>query len=117
MKLKKSAGVDKVEQNMTPMIDVVFQLLAFFVMSFKVAVQEGDFNIKMPAMGAPSQTDQEPPQELKVRMDANPDGTLASMSMGDRTLGSFNALHTEILSIVGNETGPGSRAEKIEVEL
>ena len=51
MKIRKSAvssGADKVDINMTPMIDVVFQLLSFFVMSFKIVAQEGDFNIKMP---------------------------------------------------------------------
>src|SRR5487761_1493147 len=38
MKIRKSAasGNDKVEMQMTPMIDIVFQLLAFFVMSFKI---------------------------------------------------------------------------------
>ena len=34
--------------SMTPMIDIVFQLLVFFVMTYKVTVMEGDFNIKMP---------------------------------------------------------------------
>jgi biopolymer transport protein ExbD len=48
MKMRKNTEA-KVEQNMTAMIDVVFQLLTFFVMSFKVAAMEGDFNIKMPA--------------------------------------------------------------------
>jgi biopolymer transport protein ExbD len=34
--------------NMTAMIDIVFQLLAFFIMTFKVVAKEGDFNIRMP---------------------------------------------------------------------
>ena len=42
------SGPAKVEQNMTPMIDIVFQLLTFFIMTLKIATQEGDFNIKMP---------------------------------------------------------------------
>lgn len=33
---------------MTPMIDIVFQLLVFFIMTFKIVSQEGDFHIKMP---------------------------------------------------------------------
>lgn len=40
---------DKVELNMTSMIDIVFQLLIFFIMTFKIVVQEGDFSIRMPA--------------------------------------------------------------------
>jgi biopolymer transport protein ExbD len=39
---------DKIELQMTPMIDIVFQLLVFFIMTFKIVSQEGDFNIKMP---------------------------------------------------------------------
>ena len=38
----------KIELQMTPMIDVVFQLLVFFLFTFRIATQEGDFNIKMP---------------------------------------------------------------------
>ncbi len=36
---------------MTPMIDIVFLLLVFFLFSFKIVVQEGDFNIRMPVAG------------------------------------------------------------------
>jgi biopolymer transport protein ExbD len=117
MKMKKSSGPDKVEQNMTPMIDIVFQLLTFFVMTFKIASQEGDFNIKMPAMGTAAASDEEPPKEIKVRMQADANGRLAQMSMGDRVLSSFPALHAEIMALVGTDTGPGSMADKMEVEL
>ncbi|MBX3417462.1 MAG: biopolymer transporter ExbD [Pirellulaceae bacterium] len=42
--------------NMTAMIDIVFQLLAFFIITFKITTQETDFNIKMPleAQGSPT---------------------------------------------------------------
>ena len=43
----------KVELQMTPMIDIVFQLLIFFIITFKIVAPEGDFNIKMP-LAAPS---------------------------------------------------------------
>ena len=43
-----SSGQDKIELQMTPMIDIVFQLLIFFIMTFKIVAQEGDFNINMP---------------------------------------------------------------------
>ncbi len=38
----------RVDIQMTPMIDVVFQLLTFFLMSFRVAAAEGDFNLLLP---------------------------------------------------------------------
>jgi biopolymer transport protein ExbD len=55
MKVRNSGGKnEKVEIPMTPMIDIVFQLLVFFIMTFKIVSQEGDFNIKMP-LAAPSE--------------------------------------------------------------
>lgn len=113
MKIKRKGGVDKVEQQMTPMIDIVFQLLTFFVMSFKIASQEGDFNIKMPLSGSGSGV-QDPLPPIKVRMVANPNGTLQAIRLGDRTLGGFPALHNEVMSIVG---GNRAMADQVEVEL
>ena len=46
--IKKRGLPDKIPLDMTPMIDVVFQLLTFFCMTLKIAAMEGDFNIKMP---------------------------------------------------------------------
>ncbi len=44
--------------QMTPMIDIVFQLLVFFIMTFKIVSQEGDFHIKMPVANlAPGPSD------------------------------------------------------------
>ncbi|MFP6675633.1 MAG: biopolymer transporter ExbD, partial [Pirellulaceae bacterium] len=71
-----SSGDDKIELQMTPMIDIVFQLLVFFIMTFKIVAQEGDFNIRMPLAsegGAPDES-QMPP--YKLYLTANQDGTL-----------------------------------------
>lgn len=113
---------DKVELQMTPMIDIVFQLLVFFIMTFKIASPEGDFNIKMP-VAAPSEgipdDNQLPP--IKVRMTANADGRLAAAYLGANKLGGsegiFADLHNQIRQIVGDDRGPGSIAESTEVEL
>ena len=71
---------EKVELMMTPMIDIVFQLLVFFIMTFKIIAPECDFNIRMP-LAAPSQgvpnPDELPP--LKVRLTATDDGRLADI--------------------------------------
>ena len=37
-----------VDLNLTPMIDVVFQLMAFFLMTFQVVSVEGDFQMRLP---------------------------------------------------------------------
>ncbi len=119
MKFRRSGSStsDKVELQMTPMIDIVFQLIAFFVMTLKIATLEGDFNVKMPLSApSPGPTNELLPP-LKVRLTAKPDGGLAGIRLGERPLGSFQALNQEIRSLVGGQTGPGSLAETAEVEL
>ena len=105
---------EKIALQMTPMIDIVFQLLVFFIMTFKIVSQEGDFNIKMPltsvAHGAPDVS--LPP--LKVRLRANESGELTGILLHDQPLESFDQLHQEILGLLGDDT---STAEDAEVEF
>src|SRR5438132_865706 len=120
MKIRKSAAtnVDKVEMQMTPMIDIVFQLLTFFLFSFKIATQEGDFNIKMPLAAAQAPTEITPLPPIKVRLQADANGNLASIKLGDNpATTSFKTLNEQIMKIVGTDTGPNSIAKQAEVEL
>ena len=110
---------EKIDLQMTPMIDIVFQLLTFFIMTFKIVLPEGDFNIKMP-LNAPSAGAPDPSllPPMKVVLRAGAEGNLASISMNDRGMGtSFDALHNHLISVVGDERGPGSVADTAEVEL
>ena len=110
---------EKVEIPMTPMIDIVFQLLVFFIMTFQIVAQEGDFNIRMPlaAMSeGPPPIDQLPP--MVVRMQADSRGNLAQVSLNQRPMGvSMQRLHDEIRQVIGDDRGPGSVQETAEVEL
>jgi biopolymer transport protein ExbD len=107
------------ETNMSAMIDVVFQLLIFFMLTLRVAEPEGDFSINMPAIGQPNQPNDQQLPDIKVRLRANPDGTLAGLYLGSRSLGngpqSFVRLNSEILSLIGK---PGNEmAKEMEVEI
>ena len=69
MKLRNRVTGGKIAIDMTPMIDVVFQLLIFFMCTLKMVEPEGDFDISMP-LGKPiakSDSDPELPP-FKVRM-------------------------------------------------
>ena len=72
----KIRGYDKqneeIKLQMTPMIDIVFQLLVFFIMTYKVTALEGDYNIRMPS-AADTQTITPDTLEdfLEVRLIAN----------------------------------------------
>jgi biopolymer transport protein ExbD len=110
---------ENVEIPMTPMIDIVFQLLVFFIMTFRIVAQEGDFNIRMPlaAMSeGPPPIDKLPP--MVVRMQADSRGNLAQISLNQRALGTrVERLHDEIRQVIGDDRGPGSVQETAEVEL
>jgi len=106
-----------VELQMTPMIDIVFQLLVFFVMTFKIAAPEGDFNIRMPLV-APSEGIPEPEAlpPITIRLSALSDGRLAGIQFGNRQLKNFLELRERIIEVLGPDPGP-SVIESTEVEL
>lgn len=119
MKLRHKGESQKIEAQMAPMIDVVFQLLIFFMLTLKILTPEGDFNINMPIGQAKADEESEPQLDIKVRLLANPDGTLKQVALGNRPLGNdervFDRLNGEIAGMVGRDAGGFS--DDIEVEI
>ena len=72
---------------MTAMIDIVFQLLIFFIMTFKVVAQEGDFNIKMPLASQPSDEIplEEPPELIRIALRSGEAGKITTINVDDDT--------------------------------
>lgn len=116
MHLRKRISLGGVLIDMTPMIDVVFQLLAFFLMTFQVAAVEGDFNVKMPLAGPPIRQ-AIPSPTLHLRLTANPEGELSAIALNGQPLDSFSALQARVVSLIGTEQGPNATAVLPEVEL
>ena len=122
-KKRKASGSDKVELQMTPMIDIVFQLLVFFILTFKVVAQEGDFDIRMPVVGAPQeQLEEAEKTTLHVRLEADGGGKLSRLILedriipGDRASDKFKNLHRDILGRLEQEGGP-DKGKMMEVEF
>ncbi len=120
MKIRHADHHEKIELQMTPMIDIVFQLLIFFIMTFKIVLPEGDFNIRMPL---PSEDTQPQPLEtptLRLRLQANDDGSLAAVRLGEKSFGNgpdaFAQLHLYLRGLIDDEGGPGT-ADDPEVEI
>jgi biopolymer transport protein ExbD len=119
----KSRGVpksdDKIPLDMTSMIDIVFQLLAFFILTFKVVSLEGDFDIKMPQASAAGPTnidDLTVPMDIQLIADAN--GNLADIRVNDeRSFASFDELHRHVVTIVGSEGGPTGEGSSQEATI
>ncbi|MDH3717256.1 MAG: biopolymer transporter ExbD [Planctomycetota bacterium] len=120
MKVRRKGGSDDIELNMTPMIDIVFQLLVFFILTFKVVAQEADFNIRMPASASKAMTDIAP-QVLKVRITAGGNGVMSDLKLDGNSLGNgaaaFTALRTTVRGKIDDAGGPAATAELLEVEF
>ncbi|MDO4570080.1 MAG: biopolymer transporter ExbD [Planctomycetia bacterium] len=83
---RKKGGTEEVKGDMTPMIDMVFQLLIFFILTLKIVDAEGDFNMKMPLQaGVNQQADIEPPETITLFLNAQSNGDLASITIGSKT--------------------------------
>lgn len=110
----------KVESQMTPMIDVVFQLLTFFILTFKVVIPEGNLHVQMPVSTGPGSP---PTDRIRIVLQSDPDGDLRGMLFegeqlytGD-TAASFARLHQRVLTLAGHLGGPGTLVETPDVEL
>jgi biopolymer transport protein ExbD len=119
MKFSTKRGSEKAELQLTSMIDVIFLLLIFFVMTFKIAAQEGDFNVKMPIGGGPGSADTtELP--IKLRLRANADGELVDIVVNDSlTFGNdWTKLRGYILNVTGGNAPPTpEEGPEVEIDL
>ena len=105
------------------MIDVVFQLIIFFMCTLKVSEPEGDFDISMP-LGAPSASalDEAELPPFKVRLVGSANGEMASLSFNGSNLGNgeqaFARLNSEVFRAITalKAIGPDQQ-EKQEVEI
>src|SRR5262245_58426103 len=112
----KKGEETKISIDMTPMIDIVFQLLSFFIFTLRISAQEGDFMIKMP-LAAPRAGTPDPSQvpPIKIRLVAGIDGSCQDIILNDQSFGAgnWNGLHARISQLVG----AGSLDTSAEVEF
>ncbi|MFN9638961.1 MAG: ExbD/TolR family protein, partial [Pirellula sp.] len=82
MKFSTKRSGEKAELQLTSMIDVIFLLLIFFVMTFRIVAQEGDFNIRMP-LGGGAGSAENTNVPIKVRLRAHSAGDLSDLRVTD----------------------------------
>ena len=120
MKLNKGGNApSKVDIPMAPMIDIVFQLLIFFMLNLKIIAPEGNFNINLPIAAPASQPQDVILPDIKVGLRSDREGHLTQLTLGGNNLGNddaaFDRLNKEILGIIGRPGNPLTK--EIEVEL
>jgi len=111
---------DRVEQPLTPLIDVVFQLLVFFVMSLRVTTSEGDLEVKMPRSRREGADLLQPSSMLlRLRLSADAGGELASMSLGGRQFAGSDwpGLKRYLANLVQTPSRAGGLQDKLQVQI
>jgi biopolymer transport protein ExbD len=114
---------EDIKLDMTAMIDIVFQLLVFFVMTFKVVSMEGDFNIRMPlASKSADDLDRVLPDLINVKLNAGQNGNISSVEIDGTTIVGatvdemFEKLTDEIETRLARSANPDT-AKETEVEF
>lgn len=113
---------EEITLNMTAMIDIVFQLLVFFIMTFKVVAMEGDFNVKMPLAGAEANDSMvdEFPTIITVQLAAGTNGNINSIIVDDDETFSDPDMYSRLTKLVESKiagVGDPEKAKETEVEF
>lgn len=81
---RRPAAPARVDLQMTPLIDVVFQLLTFFLMSFRISAAEGDIHLLLPRDGVSLGPSNSIEDVLRVRLAARNNGDLAQLRIAEQ---------------------------------
>ncbi len=100
--------------DMTPMIDIVFQLLAFFIFTLRILTQEGDLSIQMPLTHGPEQPSITALPPLQIKLTASADGSLAAIRLNGQLVPDMPALRVRIEELFG---GNQQLAAEMEADL
>jgi biopolymer transport protein ExbD len=116
---KKKHSEGGVELNLAAMLDMAFQLLAFFIMTFKPAPIEGQINLKLPppqpvagvqggAKAGADESNTDPVKNLNslvISIFSTPNGRVATMAVGEANVAGVTALDGRLKQVLGPESG------------
>jgi biopolymer transport protein ExbD len=114
----KHTSSQEVELNLAAMLDMAFQLLAFFILTFKPAQVEGRINLRLPppvglnTTGAPIgnevRKDEVPAglHTLTVTIFSKPDGSIHSLATDETTVGNLQALDNRLQTVLPVKDSP-----------
>ncbi len=115
----ETSDAEDIKLNMTAMIDIVFQLLVFFILTFKVVAMEGDFNVKMPlASENVSSMSDELPDLIAIRLTAGENGNIAGIIVDDNDSFNEGTMFQELTKLVEQRlAGEGDPESESETEV
>jgi len=122
-KRKVESPVD-VTLPITPMLDMSFQLLSFFILTFHPMPVEGQLSINLPKIDASATPEKEPapPDEQKdeytVTVIADSSGAIGSISLKGPAVTVDNVKNTaELYERLKNLPKPGGSAERVAITV
>ena len=118
-KKKRGGGHEAVELNLAAMLDMAFQLLAFFILTFKPAPIEGQINLKLPPpqpvtnvnSGQRAGSDEQNNSAVKglnslvISIFSTAGGKISTMAIGEGTVSGLTALENRLKAVLGPDSG------------
>ena len=129
---RKRQSTDFVEPDLpiTPMLDMSFQLLAFFIMTFKPAPTEGQIALTLPrdsggpSQSAPSRIDEDKPRHFIVRVTPTDGGSIADMVLTEegsptppKNLGPNKEAYRDELKVLAEQLKNEKKTGKLTLEI
>ncbi len=130
---KKKREQENVELNLAAMLDMAFQLLTFFILTFKPSPVEGQVKLRLPppqaiaaknlasAKQAGDDANDTSPVKgvntLIITAFAKPDGALVSLAVGESMLGvdrTLRALNDKLQTVFGD---PGNPFDQVIIQV
>ena len=115
---RRKRSSEQVELNLAAMLDMAFQLLTFFILTFKPAPVEGRINLRLPppvglsTTGAPVgnevKKDEVPAglHTLTVTIFSKPDGSIHSLGVDETQVGNLQALDNKLQTVFAVKDSP-----------
>jgi biopolymer transport protein ExbD len=115
---KKEPKQGAVELNLAAMLDMAFQLLTFFILTFRPAPTEGEVALRMPLpqpvaprgedppAGTPSPVSSSDLSSLVVSVSPNAGGGLGTMAIGETPVGGLASLDRQLRTILSDGSNP-----------
>ena len=128
MRRRKRRTQNDVELNLAAMLDMAFQLLTFFILTFKPAPIEGQVLLRMPppqpitnvnaGQRAGSDSSNTNPLQglntLVISVLAHPDGSMKQMAVGESPIAGLTALDRKLSDVLGD---PGAAFDQVIVQV
>jgi biopolymer transport protein ExbD len=125
---RKRRSQGDVELNLAAMLDMAFQLLTFFILTFKPAPVEGQLSLKLPppeaiakvksGQAAGSDAQNLNPvtgvESMVVSVFAGPNGEIGSLAIGEKPVGGLAGLDAGLKRFIGD---PASPFEQVVIQV